>query len=357
MHKEKALILCENSFGKYLGKTANGLVRHSERFEIIGVIDSAHAGKMAHEVVEGAKEDIRVYSDLKTALEDASKPDFLIIGVATIGGMIPEEFRPVLIEAIKNNINIIAGLHEFLNDDPELSKLAKEHGVELIDIRKEPPLENMHQFSDLCKNLDTVRIPVLGTDSSIGKRTTAIELVKALNARGIKSVFVATGQTGLLQGAKFGVPLDSIQGDYMVGELEHAIIKAYEEEKPKVIVIEGQGSISHPAYVSGSRAIITASQPNGIVLQHAPGRKYRNYRKKLLNLPMPDLREEIDLIEIFSKAKVLGITINNESMSDDEVEDIMARYEDEFDLPACDILRHGCDKLVEQIKRIFPELN
>ncbi len=357
MPKETALILCEKSFGKYIGKTGNGLVRHSERFKIVGVLDSSHAGKTVDEVVENAQKGIPVYSNLKDALEKlSSKPDFLIIGVATMGGKIPPGFRPVIIEAIKNQINIIAGLHEFLADDPEFSSLAKDKKVELVDIRKEPPIEEMHQFTNLCKDIDVVRIPILGTDGSIGKRTTAIELVKALNAEGIKTSFVATGQTGLLQGSKYGVPLDSIQGDYMVGELEHAIMQAYEEEKPKIIIIEGQGSLSHPAYVSGSRAIITASQPSAIILQHAPARKFRNYRKDVLKLPMPDLNEEIKLIETFSKVKVIAITINHEDMKDIEIEDIISEYEKEFSLPVCDVLRQGCGKLVEQIKEFFPKL-
>lgn len=357
MLKETALILCENSFGKYIGKTTNGLVRHSERFEIVGVLDSIHAGKMAHDVVEYARKGIPVYSDLKDAMEIlSSKPDFLIIGVATMGGKIPPGFRPVIMEAIKNQINIIAGLHEFLADDPEFSAFAKDKRVELVDIRKEPPIEEMHQFANLCIDIDSIRIPVLGTDGSIGKRTTAIELVKSLNAEGIKSSFVATGQTGLLQGSKYGVPLDSIQGDYMVGELEYAIMQAYEEEKPKVIIIEGQGSLSHPAYVSGSRAIITASQPNAIILQHAPARKFRNYRKEPLKLPMPDLKEEMKLIEMFSKAKVIAITINHEDMKDSEIEEVISEYEKEFALPVCDVLRQGCGKLIEQIKESLPEL-
>ncbi len=351
---ETALVLCEGNFGKYIGKTANGLVRHSERFEILGIIDSAKAGMMAHEVVEGAKKGIPIFSSLSCALSELEKsPDTLIIGVATIGGMLPRVFRPVIIEAIKNKINIAAGLHEFLSMDRELAKLANEYGVELTDVRREPPLEAMHRFANLVKDIPAIRIPVLGTDSSIGKRTTAIELAKALNEKGDKAVFVGTGQTGILQGFRYGVPLDSIQGDYMVGELECAIMNAYETEKPNVIIIEGQGSISHPAYVCGTRAVITASQPSGIILQHAPKRRHRHFREEELTLPMPRLDQEIEMLEMFADAKIVAITINHENMNDKEIEDTVREYEERFGVPCCDVIKHGCGKLVDEVKKTF----
>ena len=347
---ETALVLCEKEFGNYIGKTANGLVRYSEKFQILGVIDSTKAGRMAHEVVEGASEGIPIFADISDAIAGLEKhPDVLIIGVATIGGMLPPEFRPAIIEAIKNGIGVIAGLHEYLSEDKELTSLAGKYGVELIDVRRDPPLEKMKLFANLCKELPCLRIPILGTDSSIGKRTTAIELTKALNNEGVKTAFVTTGQTGILQGFKYGVPLDSIQGDYMVGELEQAIVKAYENEKPQVILIEGQGSISHPTYVCGSRAVITASQPNGIILQHAPGREYRNFRKDELKLPMPNLEDEIKMIELFSGTKVIALALNHENMSQGEEEEIAKQYEEQFEIPCCDVFRHGCTKLVDAI--------
>jgi uncharacterized NAD-dependent epimerase/dehydratase family protein len=351
---ETALVLCEGKFGEYVGKTANGLVRHSDRFEILGILDSTKAGRMAHELVEGAKQGIPIFKDLGLALNNLHKiPDNLIIGVATIGGRLPSEFRPVIKEAIENKINVISGLHEFLAEDPEFSKLAGEYGVDLVDVRKEPPLKNLRRFANNCKSLPVLRIPVLGTDSSIGKRTTAIELTKALNKEGIKTVFVSTGQTGILQGFKYAVPIDSIQGDFMVGELEREIVRAYEDEKPEVIIIEGQGAISHPAYVCGSRAVITASQPHGIILQHAPCRKFRNFRKDELKIPMPDLKKEIEMLKMFSDAKVLAITLNHENMTESEIEKTVKDYEKRFNVPCCDVFRHECKKLIETIKSGF----
>jgi uncharacterized NAD-dependent epimerase/dehydratase family protein len=306
---------------------------------------------MAHEVVFDAKRGIPVFRDLDDAISNLDEtPENLIIGVATIGGMLPSDFRPIIIQSIENGMNIYAGLHEFLGEDPELVKLAVEHDVQLIDVRKEPPLVEMRRFADLCKSLPVLRIPVLGTDSSIGKRTTAIELMKALNEEGIKAVFVGTGQTGILQGFKYAIPIDSIQGDYMVGELERVIVKAYEEEKPQVILIEGQGSISHPAYVCGTRAIIMASQPQGIILQHAPRRVYRNFRKVELKLIMPDLGKEMEMLRMFSGTDVLAITLNHENLNESQIGDIVNQYEEEYGIPCTEVLLHGCEKLVSALK-------
>ena len=354
---ETALVLCEGSFNRAFGKTAAGLVRHSIRFKILGILDSTMAGKDAGEVLDGRKVGIPIFSSVKDALSKLpKKPDYLIVGVATVGGMLPRVFRPALREAIKNRINIISGLHEWLAIDPELSALAEKHAVTITDIRKEPPLEKMHYYRNLASKMKAVRIPVLGTDAACGKRTTAIILTMELNGRAIKTSFVATGQTGLLQGSKFGIPLDAIRGDYVVGELENAIDKANRTEHPKVIVVEGQGALSHPAYVTGSRAIAAASAPNTVVLQHAPARKWRTYHETELHLPNGNIDREIELIRVYAGCDVIGITINHADMTREEVEKTIAEYEAKYGIPACDPLVDGTGKIANAIiERFFPK--
>jgi len=354
---ETALVLCEASFNRTGGKTAAGLVRHSLRFEIVGILDSTLAGKDAGEILDGKRAGIPIFSSVTDAFGKLKKkPDYLIIGVATVGGMLPKAFRPAIREALKNGVNIISGLHEWLALDPEFSELARKHNVTITDIRKEPPLEKMHYYRNLASKMDAVRIPVLGTDAAIGKRTTAIILTKALNERGIKTSFVATGQTGLLQGSRFGVPVDAIRGDYVVGELENAIQTAYESERPQVIVVEGQGALSHPAYVTGSRTIVTASQPNAVVLQHAPARKWRTYHETELHLPNGTIEREMQLISVFANAPVIGITINHAGMTREDVRRKSREYEEKYRIPACDVLLDGPDKIVDAIiDRFFPE--
>ncbi len=347
---DEALILCEGAFGESPGKTANGLVRYSTRYRIVGVVDSTRAGRDAGEVLDGRPADIPIFASVEDALGSLPRPPgWAIVGVAPPGGYLPEAVRPAVLEAVRSGTSVVSGLHEFLGDDEEIAALAAETGAALVDIRKPKPLHELRFFSSGCAGLPALRIPFLGTDGSIGKRTAAILLWRVLEERGVRTAFVATGQTGLLQGARFGVPLDAIRGDFMVGELEGEILRAYEEVRPRVIVIEGQGSISHPAYVCGTRAVITASQPTGILLQHAPGRAHRNYRKHELKLPMPHLAEDIRLLEAFSNAKVIGIGLNHEGMSRDEVEAAAVAYRERFGIPACDPLVDGVGDLADAV--------
>jgi uncharacterized NAD-dependent epimerase/dehydratase family protein len=346
-----ALVLCEGKFGTTTGKTASGLVRRSYKYRIVGVLDSTKAGEDAGEILDGKPNGIPIFSSVADALE-STKPACLVIGVATVGGMMPAEFMPVVREAIENGLDIVSGLHEYLSENQELSSLAKEHEVSLYDIRRPPPLGQRHHFADRVRHIPALRIPVLGTDSANGKRTTAWELTDALNKSGTKTTFVATGQTGLLQGAKYGVPLDSIPGDFIVGELENAIMLAWEAENPEVIVVEGQGALSHPAYVCGSRAIAMASQPSGVVLQHAPRRTIRGYHPEL-GLPPSTIEAERLLVKAFSRADVVGLTLNHEGMTRDEADATVADWEKRYSLPACDALWHGCGKLVGPIEAMI----
>ena len=353
---ERAAILCDGYFGQNTGKTANGLVRYSKRFQIVAVIDRTKAGKDSGEILDGKPNGIPVVKDLAEAI-DKGDPETLVIGVATFGGYIPKDFRPVITEAIEAGLNVASGLHEYLNDDPEFAALAKEHGVELLDFRRPRPIREAQQFSDKSRHLPVLRIPVLGTDGAIGKRTTALLLTDALNAAGIRATFVATGQTGLMQGSSYGVPLDSIKGDFMVGELEAEIVRAYEETKPQVILVEGQGSISHPAYVCGTRSIIQASMPSAIIMMHAPARKTRNFRRDVVAWPMPTVEEEKEFLEFYTRiaggGKVIALAINHENMTREQVEATVKEYEAQYGLPTADPLWHGCGKFVDRIRRML----
>src|SRR5256712_4818389 len=342
---ERAIILCDGYFGQSTGKTANGLVRYSKRYEIVGVIDHTKAGRDAGEVLDGTPNGIPIVANVDEAIRTL-KPETLIVGVATFGGYIPMEFRATLREAIENGLNVVAGLHEYLNDDPEFVKLADAHGVRLIDVRKPRSIRESKQFSDLSRKLPCLRIPVLGTDGAIGKRTAALLLTDALNAAGVAATFVATGQTGLLQGSTYGVPLDSIKADFMVGELEAEIVRAYDETRPKAIVVEGQGSISHPAYLCGTRAIIMASMPSAMLMMHAPARRTRSFRRDVVAWPMPSVDEEIEWLQFYTRriggGEGVGIGINHEKMTRDEGEAVLGANEQKKGNPTPRHLCHTC---------------
>lgn len=343
---KKALILTDKHLKKGGAKTAHGLLRHSEKYEIVGLIDRDYVGRTTDEIIRRGKE-VKIYEDVPSALEetDAEK---LIIGVATVGGYLPENFKEHIRKAIKNGLDIISGLHDYLGENDEFSELADQYDVQINDIRKSPPLDELHYFQNRKEDIDALTIPFLGTDSSVGKRTALLEVLEKMRERGNDVEWVATGQTGLLQGSDYGLPLDSIKGDYMVGELEYQIWKAWKEKKPDFILVEGQGSISHPAYVCGSRAILSGSQPDGVVLQHDPAREYRHYQEDELKWPMPKVEDEIELIRKFSGADVIGITLNTKELNEEEVKKYKMKYEQRYNLPTADAL----GEITEVVKRI-----
>ena len=350
----RAVVYCEANFGRIDGKTANGLVRHSQRFKIQSIIDSKLAGFDAGQVLDGVATGIPILADLAEALAPANGPvDTLIFGMAPASGRLQAPERHVLLEAIAAGLHLINGLHEFLNDDLEFAAAAAAKNVRIVDVRRPPAQGDLHLFSGRISSLGCKRIAVLGTDGAIGKRTTAVILTRALNERGIKTVMVGTGQTGLMQGARYGIALDSLPCQYGSGEVEAAVVHAFEAESPEVIVIEGQGALSHPAYLS-STAILRGSQPQAVVLQHAPMRQRLSDFPKI---PMPTAASEIKLIETFAPAtRVIGMALNHEGMSEAEMTAAIALYEIELGIPATDALSRSPQRLVDMVVRAFPEL-
>ncbi len=348
-----AVVYCEGNFGTMDGKTANGLVRHSEKYDILSVIDSRYAGRDAGEVLDGSPNGIPMRRDLAEAVGAADRvPDFFIFGMAPSSGMLSPAERRVVLDAIGRGMSVVNGLHEFLNDDPEFSAAAKRHGVTILDVRRPRKKKNLRLFSGAISTVTCPRIAVLGTDSAIGKRTTAEVLTRALDDRGIKAAFVGTGQTALIQGARYGVALDAIPCQFCSGEMEATVVEAFEGQHPDVIVIEGQGALSHPAYLS-STFILRGSRPDAVILQHAPARPWLG---DFPGVPMPTPASEIELLETFATTKVIGMTINHENMSDAQISEAIVRYESELGIPVTDALARPVERLVEMVTLAFPQL-
>lgn len=348
-----AVVYCEANFGSIDGKTANGLVRHSEKYEILSVIDSAKAGLDCGAALGGEPTGIPICRDLAEAIAVAGRvPDYFIFGIAPASGMLSPPERRLVLEAIRMGMGIVSGLHEFLNDDPEFAAASVASGVLIHDVRRPPAKKNLRMFSDRLRDVACRRIAVLGTDCAIGKRTTATVLTRALNDRGIRAVMVGTGQTGLMQGARYGVALDAIPSQFCAGELEATVLEAYERESPDVIVVEGQGALSHPAF-STSAFILRGCQPDAVVLQHAPTRSSRCDFPKM---DMPTPTSEIRLIETFADTRVIGMTLNHEGMTDEQVSDAIVRYERELGIPVTDALTRPAARLADLVIAAFPEL-
>lgn len=350
--KERAIIYCEGFFGEMDGKTANGLARYSNNYEIVGIIDSTKANLDAGEVLDNKASGITIYKDIREALEGkGATVNAFIYGMAPATGAFSPGDRDVMFYAMEKNLDIINGLHDFLTDDEAFVQKAAECNVHLFDIRKQQDKQRQVFTGDISK-VTCPKIAILGTDSAVGKRTTSVLLTQALEELGLNAVMIATGQTGIIQGAEFGVPLDALKEQFISGEMEKSILKAWNEKKPDVIIIEGQGALSHPAYLS-SCFIIRGGRPEAIILQHPPKREtIGDYP----TIKMPRVEDEIELIEVFSKSPVIGIAINHEDMSNSEVIATIEVYQERFERPATDVLKFGCDPLIKGILATFPEL-
>lgn len=352
--KKTALVYCDQQFGLADGKTASALVRHSDLYTIVGVIDRSLAGKDAGEVLGQGNSNIPIFLDLNDALVSLGKaPNCYIYGKAPLEAYILIEERLLIIEAMEKGMNIINGLHQFFSDDHEFIKVANQYNVKIQDIRKSPSLEDLNVFTGAISQVDIPVIAVLGTDCACGKMTTAVELNMALNRRGIRSILVATGQTSLMQGAVYGVSIDALISQFVIGEIEHSVVQAFEREQPDIILVEGQSSVSHPAFMS-SIGILKGSMASGVVLQHPPA---RTVRCDFPQLAMPTVGDEISLIEAISSAKVIAIALSHENLSTQEVDSIINCYEQEFKLPTTDVLEYGCLKLIEALINHFPQLD
>jgi uncharacterized NAD-dependent epimerase/dehydratase family protein len=349
-----AIVYCEGAFGTPIGKTANGLVRHTARYKVVGVIDSTKPGGDAGKILDGKSNGIPIFTSVPDAIESlARKPQFLVIGLAPDGGKLPAEAREAVERAMKYGLNVDSGLHQFLSDDPEFIGLAERHHVTIRDVRRTPPRSQLHFFTGKIEEVKALKLAVLGTDSAIGKRTTAVKLNLALNAAGIRSELIGTGQTSWLQGVKYGLLLDSLVNDFVTGEIEHAIYEAWCNEHPQVILLEGQGSIAHPAYPGGFE-LIAAGRVDGIILQHAPARKvYDGFD----NYPMTELSREIQILELLANKPVVALTINHEAMTNAEVRTTIADYVMRYGKPTTDVLIEGCDNLVSVVREMLTKTN
>tara|TARA_R110001632_G_scaffold67326_4_gene158148 strand:+ start:1124 stop:2194 length:1071 start_codon:yes stop_codon:yes gene_type:complete len=345
----KALVYCEGAFNTPNGKTAHGLVRFTERYEVVGVIDSKYVGEDAGKVLDGKNNGIPIFGSIEAAIKElkniGSMPKSLVIGLAPDGGRLPDTAKASIQKALNLGWNVDSGLHDFLTNDKTLVELAKKNGCRIRDVRKTPDRDTLHFFSGDIEKVNCLKLAVLGTDSAIGKRTTAWLIVQGLEKASRRAEMIGTGQTAWMQGAKYSMIMDSCINDFVSGEIEHAVVSAYKNEDPDVIVIEGQGSLMNPAYPGGFE-ILAAGRPDFVILQHAPTRKeYDGFPGYKLH----GLKKQIQAIETISGVKVMAITVNHEGMKAEEITPACEAITQQTGLPAFDVLAHGTDKLIKLI--------
>ena len=336
------VILAEGRFSPLNSKTANGAIRYLPQ-QIVGIIDSSKVGKTSQEIL-GFGGRIPVFKKLEEALP--RQPNTLLIGIAPTGGRLPEEWRDILRIGIEYGLHIISGLHTFVSDDPELAALAQERGVEVHDLRKVPP-----EYAVVsCGSWKTRRartILTVGTDCDIGKMTTSLEIHREMEQRGLKSDFVATGQTGILIAGK-GIALDAVISDYVAGSIELAIDQCA-DGGADYIHVEGQGALTHQGYSGVTLGLIHGTMPDAMILVHQPSRKTDDYGFPLSNLKM-FIRLHEDIVRIFKQTKVVGIAVNSIGLKNDgEILHALKQVERETGLPAAEVSRFGAGKLVDAL--------
>ena len=345
----EAVVYCAHCMDSTRGKTAHGLIRFTERFDVKVVVDPVFAGQDAGMFLDGVANGIPIVASVEEALgklsPSAQRPAF-VVGLATDGGVLPSHARSAVLQAISHGLDIYSGLHVFLSEDDEMAALAAKNGVDLFDVRIPPHRSTLHFYEGKVDEVQSVRVLVLGTDSASGKRTTAWMLRNALLQAGYKAEMIGTGQTAWMQGARFSIRLDSLVNDFVAGEIEHVVRKAWKEAAPDVVVVEGQGALLHPAYPGGLE-LVASVKPDVLILQDVPARKTFDGFEQL---PMPPMSRQLQALELLSNRKVAAITINPKGLTREQVTQIASSFEADFKIPTVDVMHEGCARLISVVE-------
>jgi uncharacterized NAD-dependent epimerase/dehydratase family protein len=319
---------------------------------VTAVVDPTCAGADAGEILDGSHRGIPIVESIDAALATADGVTHAVVGMATHGGRFSYEVRELILEAVERGLSIVNGLHDYASDDPRIAEAARRNNVTLTDIRRPKRKSELHFWTGEIYAVNTPRLAVLGTDCALGKRTTTRFLLNALNAAGIRTQMIYTGQTGWMQGADYGFVLDSVVNDYVCGELEHAIVTCDRETNPDLIVIEGQSSLRNPSGPCGAELLVSAGA-RGVILQHAAGREFfEGYEK--LEARIPSLADEIALIGLYG-SRVLAVTLHSRDTSAEAVTKIQRSLHASLGLPVTRPLEEGVEGLIPIIERYIEE--
>ena len=338
----RILILTDGYSTPFLAKTAISLLRYRPN-DVVAVLDSEHAGKDAGELL-GAGQGIPVVDSIQ------NDPDAVFIGIAPPGGKLPTAWRATVEQAIRAGIDIVSGLHDFLSDDDQLSSLAKTHGAQLIDVRRNVEKETATgaPFRQGC-----LRIHTVGQDCTVGKMVASIEIERELARRGHDTLFLATGQTGIMI-AGDGVPVDCVVADFVNGAAERLVRR---NEKHDILLVEGQGCLSHPSFSAVTLGLLHGCAPHGLVFCYEVGREYVKGLDNVSLLPIQRLLAAYEMAaNLRHPCRVIGIAMNTRNLSSGEAESERERVASEFGLPVCDVYRDGAGVLADAVIELRKEL-
>ncbi|HEY7603782.1 MAG TPA: DUF1611 domain-containing protein [Gaiellaceae bacterium] len=335
---KRYLILAEGRSGDpHYGKTMRGVVRYAAD-PTVAILDSERAGE-THEGIP-----------IVAAVADTLpyEPTTALVGVATQGGRFPPAWRELLRQSIEAGLDVENGLHEHLTDDTELVALAARHEVELRDLRRPPDGLNVPTGANL--ELDARIVLTVGSDCAIGKMTVSLELDREARRRGVESVFVPTGQTGIAI-AGWGIAVDAVVSDFVAGAAERLVVEGA-ERGGKLLWVEGQGALLHPAYSGVTLGLIHGSAPHGFVLCHLAG------STEIEGYPGHRLRSLPELVELHERvalparpARVEAIALNTRHLDERRAQEAIAAAEAETGVPADDPVRFGPGKLADALLR------
>ncbi|MCX8480662.1 MAG: DUF1611 domain-containing protein [Sediminibacterium sp.] len=346
---QNALVLTNGLFNTIDAKTAHGLVRGTTRFIIKGIIDCAEsAGLDAGELLDGNHRNIPIFANLQNALQHIPQIDYLIVGVATVGGYFPANMIEIIKEAIKLNISIVNGLHDHLTEMPEMVDLANKNNVQLIDIRKPKKRSDLHFWKGDIFKVTAPIVAVLGTDCVMGKRTTTQALKNMCNENNLQAAMIYTGQTGWLQGEKYGFIFDSTLNDFVSGELENAIYSCWTETNPQIIFLEGQSALRNPSGPCGLELLISGNATH-VVLIFSPKRTY--YDNEEAWGKIPSVESEIELIEKIG-SKVIAVALHTAGCTLEEKMYLKTYYQDVLKIPVLLPIENGVQELLPVLQNL-----
>ncbi|MBF2005395.1 MAG: DUF1611 domain-containing protein [Chlorogloeopsis fritschii C42_A2020_084] len=334
-----AILLHEGIRGTH-GKTGLSLLRYSES-PIVAVIDRECAGQSLSELTR-IKRDVPIVGSMAAALD--YKPEVLVIGIATKGGVLPDDYWYDIKDALAAGMSLVNGLHVPMSSMPDLKALLKP-GQLIWDVRQEPP--NLGIGTGMARTLSCRRVLTVGTDMSVGKMSTSLELDSASRVRGLRSKFIATGQTGLMLKGD-GVALDAVRVDFAAGAVEKMVMQYGKNQD--IVHVEGQGSLLHPGSTA-TLPLIRGSQPTQLILVHRFGQT-----EVVEGVPIPPLPDVVKLYELvasaagaFARVPVVGIALNTWHLNEEAAKGAIAQVEDETGLPCTDAVRFGAQKLLDAI--------
>lgn len=337
----RMLVLTEGQLGVFTAKTGVSVMRYRGP-DVVGVLDSAYAGQPLRNIIDGVP-DMPIIARVAEGM--ALKPDAVLIGIAPVGGALPDRMRQHVVDALHNGLSVVSGLHTLLNADAELADLAKRSGARIHDVRDPGPIDRI--ACGRARRTKARRVLTVGTDCVAGKMVTALELRRAAVQAGLDAAFVATGQTGvMIEG--WGIAVDHVLSDFAAGAAEMLVEREADRD---IQFIEGQGSIEHPGYSGVSLSLLHGTCPDAMVMCHRPGREWHHEEP---DCPITPIKQQIALCEQLlaplHPGKVVAISVNTAGMTENEADEAVCSLAKETNLPAADPIRTGSDALLKAIR-------